>query len=975
MTIYDRQYTKLLSMELLRYILQGSLPDLASITKRIDDLQKKNGAITYKFLPQLKGEVFNNKIFNRQLNSIHFDIETVHEELIELFVSSVKRLNYADVYYRVHSHELNNLEAVLNSILFTFDNADFFFLGAFDTFTDYSKTDKTVSDQDIINLSEKAIALPYGGQNTHRIKSPHLIDVKTWPVSVLTPSGALGSQVSSTSFGDIFTDVATGWLYEVTTTESTPATIQFKFPIAGNAADNKEVLVNRFELTSFGATPTLARIQFSVDDQNWKNPEGYEEGVLMTDQKFVYAMDFPTELVQYVRITLSKNTHDEERTNRFIYRFGLKGFGAFTTGRKASARYQSKAFTFAGEEEKIGKVSIKADILKPQGTSIDFSVALSDSEGNQVGTFLPIKPIAGNANAGASEIVVFGTTQDNELRFEGESAQFTQYTDTQIRGHTFYQYTTDVTPAPIFGTASMLRGFKAWTRDKSLAISTTRISDNYVSFAKGDLANVYALYTENPIFRSYLKESIDYVDVTTSQSVYYNQNTDTLIPSSQQVSRYDATPTYAVYKVLYISDSLKKEYGVQLVPSNGSRFNLPYSSFVVNGPDALIVRNNGGSITYKPERDYIVETEVRDGQIRPTGWMIIPQGSQIVLDQILGFTFTLDADITYKVKEISGTRVTLADLKINPGDSIQITYRFVPIVPYSIVQSSVRVKDSLLANKTPKVFVEGLDYLFDPVNGTIQRLPNGKIPVASAVYVDYVYENADSSVETFLTWCNITSPDGVQIKFQIDNISKKNPLVADDTLGERFFVNSAAGLIDLTKAIATPILGPGWVQFIVRSKNPDTNQKTDNRGNLIDQVIQLKDYNGSRVFLENAKYFKDILALRDPMVQRTVNHLKVNTLVSDHTVFAIDETVGSRLVLNFKPGNTGDLYLKVPQDASSSTVQPATINEIFKLNWQSKIINRLLGTGIIVRCDLSRDPSTDDGISPKCFSYYIKAST
>lgn len=980
MAIYERQYSKLLTRELLKYLLAGSLPNIAEISSRLDELFKKNGNITYKYLPQLKGEVFNNQLFNRQLNAINFDIETVNEELIDLISSAFRRLNYADTYYRVHSHELNKLESLLNAILFTFDKADYFFLGAFDSFTDYAKTDVEKSDPNIINLSEKALMLPYGGKNTLRIKTSHMYDIHTWPVKVVTPIQYISSnQVSSTSFGDIFNDVATGWLYEVVSNKQESVTISFTFPLAGTQADNIEVLVNRFELTPHSATQQKAKIEFSVDDINYKTPEGYEDGVMMKDQKFVYGLDFTTELVQFVRITLTKDTFDEELGNnedkRFIYRFGLKGFGAYTVGRVQSAVYQSKPFDFSSEQQNISRVSIKADTSTPEGTKIDFSVALSD--GTTTSNFIPIKPVKGDAKPGSSEVVVFGTTKTNTLRFEADSSLFSQYTNGTIRGHTFYKYSQDVSPAPIFGSSQLIRGYKAWSRDTSSAIQTTKIADNYVSFAEGDIQKVYAIYTETPTFISDRIGNVDITRLVTSIPVYYNGK-GPLIPIGNQYNSTgsDATPSYAVYKVLYITDQGKKTF---TVTANASKIKLNYDSFVANGASAPIVKNSSNTVTYKEGKDYIIETEIKDGILRTTGNLDIPTGSQINTSTAptLNITITLDPDVTYKVTGVNGTVITLNNMKFNAGDTFQVTYRFVPTSPYEIIKSSVKVKNNIQSSgKSVKTYIEGIDYVFDVATGSIQRLPNSTIPSQGEVFIDYFYTTIDNAVETFLTWCYISEEKGLQIKLELDTASKKNTLTSDDTVGERFFVNGAGGLVDLTRATVTPLLGPGWVQFLVRSKNPDVNQKSDNKGNLIDQIIQLRDYDKKRIFKENGKYFKEILAFRDPMIQRSLNHLKSNTLVTDHTVFAFDDITDiskNVLVLNFKPGSTKDLYLKAPQEDSSATLTPLTINEIYQLIWDSKLPNIINGSSVIVKCQLTREPNIDGGITPKVFEYFLRA--
>jgi hypothetical protein len=986
MAIYERQYQELLTRELLKILLKGKLPNIREITAHLTELTKDKVPV-YKFIPQARRDVFNNELFNRQLNSIDFDVHILHQEILAQVQEAMRRLNYADLYHKVHSYELQRLGSLLNSILFTFENADFFFLSAFDSFTDYSKTNRDESTRDIINLPEKAIMLPYGGRNTQRVHTNHMYKHTSWPVTLLLPNEELvvsKSQVSNTEFGSVFSDVVNSWMYEVVTRDQGDVAIQVKFPLAGPSNAEVEVQINRFEVVPFSVTPQRVKVEFSTDDVNWKTPEGYETGLLMEDQKLTYAMDFITELVQFIRLTITKADFDEEipvseADKQFLYRFGLKGFSAFTVGRLDKARYQSKPFTFVGQEENISRVSMKADTSTPDGTEVNFSVALADEDGGVTTSFLPIKPINGDAKPGATEVVVFGTTEPHSLRFMATAGQFAERET--FRGHKFYKFTKPIVPNAVFGTASMLRGHQVWYRDANVALTRTEVRDNHVTFSKVDIEHLYTTVTEVPVHRSFTSATINkpIVELTAAQPPYYTKGIHDLIPNFNQ-SKGDMTPTYAVYRVEAIADVPRPSFTIPT--GNKAKIQLPHTNFVLTGADAPVVTNNTNTITYVTGRDYVIETETIGGQAKPTGFLLIipkDQGGTIYetsTNVTLSISLVLDADVTYKVTDIQANKVTLTNMLISAADSFKITYRYVPLPPNTIEKSSVRVKDNISNTPNVKFFVEGVDYVLDTRTGAIQRLPNGAIPDKASVFVDYLFRNAEENVETFLTWCFIPGTRGRRISFDLDPTTRKNALVADESVGEQFLVNLPAGLIDLTKAERSPVLGPGWVQFIVKSKNPDANQLATGKGNLIDQVVQARDINKKRVFKEKGTYFKDILALRDPMVQVSLNQLRVNTLPSNHSFFALDETKVTEpvVVLNFNPGDTTELYLKVPQDEDSVLVAPLDYFEVFTISWASKLTSESSGSSVVVRCDLSRDDDVDGGITPKVFEYFLRAS-
>ena len=221
-------------------------------------------------------------------------------------------------------------------------------------------------------------------------------------------------------------------------------------------------------------------------------------------------------------------------------------------------------------------------------------------------------------------------------------------------------------------------------------------------------------------------------------------------------------------------------------------------------------------------------------------------------------------------------------------------------------------------------------------------------------------------MNTFTTWVYVQDDSGVKINLELDANTKKNKLVVDTESGEALYVNSPNGLIDISNSVITPLLGPGWLQVICRSKDPDYN--TVFRSNLIDQVIQLKDNYKKRIFREGNSYFSQIIAFREPMIQKTLNHLRVNTLLSDHNFFAIDDftdPLNNYIVVNYSPNTTDELYNRIASPDEDADDRPALSGEIYSVEWNSKNQNiDEVDNDIIVRIDLER-AATSDHSRPK----------
>lgn len=992
MGIYQRQYQKILAQELLRYLLLGRLPNVDEISKRLAASLGSDGNVTYQYLAQPYKEVFNFRNYNKSLRRIKFDIDVFQEELFELFKSSVERLNYADMFQKVNSFELTKLQALLETLLFTVENADFYFLGAFETFSDTSKTNITESTQGIVDLSEQALTLPNTSLNSSRVYSGHLANKVSWKIDVTEPVNPLAAEPApGTKFGNMFVDTTSAWVYVLTTDSQVPAEITFRFPLAGDAKSEVEVLISRLEFITHSSDKQLLKVKTSTDDINYTTILGYEEGITLDDQKKVYSLDFETTLVQFVEVTLSKTGPDEEVAEngqkRYKYYFGLKSIAAMTAGRIRKATYVSKPFDFSENTDQITNVSLSASSFKPNGTTINYSVALYD-DNSKLSSFIPIAPIDSSASqVGVNQVINFSKSLPYKDRFSvpttGPDAAVNY--SSPFQGKRFYRIGNSLPFEPVFGASKLYRGFKAWYRDSSRAFKVEDVNDNFISFERSDIEALYTTDTETPAYENLIDPSTNErrTLLTLSKPVYYDSSRghSLIPPPGSQNNSVNAQTNFAVYRVLLSTTQARVTRNFSIGGSN--TVVLPSSNFVVqsaNANERPIIRTGPGTV-FQPNIDYIFEVEDVGGVSKPTGVLNIPSTSAFVDSSgnipslALEFEFTVDPDITHKVEKIESNVVTLINSNVRVDENLEIKYRYIPTAPSEIIKASIRLSDAPSTARSRNFYVIGQDYLVDPSTGNIQRIPTGNIPSQGVAYAQYSFRNAEEGIETFQTWCNITASEGIQIRFETDPTIKKNRLVVDNEVGEGFFVNGPQGLVNLTNAVNSPTLGPGWVQFIVRSKNPTAN--VGFQSNLIDQVIQLRDQSQKKIFRENGTYFREIIALRDPLIQKTLNHLRVNTLLSDRTIFAIDNTtdVTKRyIVINFLPNTTEELYLKGPTDDSDITNVPEDVSEIFLLEWAT-ISQNTKGNKLVIKIDLERSPELDGGITPKVYEYKLRAAT
>lgn len=978
MGIYQKQFEKILSREILKSLLEGQPPNITEISNRLQAITKNKSKILYKYIPQQYKSTFNYKVYNKALNEIKFDLDLYNEELIDLFTVLSRRISFADLYHKVNSSELIKLKSELESLLFTIKDADFYFSGAYDTFSDMTKINQEESTSDIVDLSEQVLSLPYKGRSTKRIDVSEVISLDNIQIKYVGVDTNLileSSQIPGSSFGNIFTDVSSVWGYKIVTSENIPIEFYVDFPIGGSNNTEQEYLVSRFEIIPHITHPTLLKVKVSNDSVNYLDLLGNENGVLLNDQRKIYAMDFETNLVQYVRLYFSKEQADQEvivdTEKRYEYLFGLKSFAAFTTGRILNGIYQSLPFTFTNLSN-LSKVSLEANSSIPEGCSILYSIGTTDSAGNLSDNFTPITPLGTVSNVGASDVVSFNNTVERSLKFvvssEGDSAPVAY--GSPRAGIQLYRIGPALTTDSLFGKNQLFRGYKAWSRSTSGLFNNISVSDIYIPFTSSDVEKIYTVTEEiaqvipSTVFGS------NRTKLELTKIPYFNGSAGHLLKPVNPLIN-DTTPNYAIYKVELIGLKARNTVTITIPANSNASIDLPVSYFIVqsnNANDLPIIRASTGT-TYRNGIDYSFEVENINGIDKPTGKLNILDNSPMLSGGNFSFTYTTDSDITHKVDGLTNKLVELKDIFLSTLATVKVTYRYIPTDPNKIIGNSIQISNLPSTSSNRIYYTEGVDYLIDEVSGSINRMPNGSIPVDGSVYASFVFMDAAANLETFTTWAYL--PTGIQIKFDTDT-SGSNLLEFDEELGEAFYVNTVQGLVALTKSNSTPVLPSGWVQFVVRSKNPDIHLEF--RSNLIDQVIQLRDNFKQKIFREKNRYFSDILALREPLKERTVNHLKVNTLATDRTVFAIDsitDPTNAYIVLNFIPNTEQSLYCKQPTADADNTSAPELFDEQFRLDWTTLSQENDIG-GIVVRIELNRVPTVDGALTPKVLDYKIR---
>ena len=978
-TIYKKFFLEFLKLGFqpsYNDVIQRAGDDLPDVTSTDEPL--------YKFKPQGRGQVFDTILYNKSVEHIGYDLDLLFEELGEVTKENIKRVLHSDLFHAVHSAELSRLNHTLDALLFETSGADENFFVQFDDFSSTSKVDSENSDTAIVSTAEGKLVLPIGMKGTLKLKLSHLeelgapTDLKISKTDVIN----LGN-IPGTKFGNIVKDSVFPWGLIIESETDQPVAINFTLRL------KNEEFLNKITLVHHGEKAQTCKVQTSVDKINIKDLSDYAEGVELKSQSQVVSLDFPDTLVDYLHITLEKEAADssedlEDGSKRFRYIFGLKNISTFVTGRKEKAVYQSTPFDFSESLDSIGRVAITSKVSVPEDTSIDFSIAGVDNSGT-VGQFLTITPDNFTATSGPPKVRVLQDVFEDTKKITTDSGSATLVET--ANNIDFYNIGT-IEDEPIFGSARLYRGAKAWLRDNSKAVNPLLIRDNFIPFSKGDTQSLYNIRTESvvPVITN-VNGVNTYVAILGKNPLYDPSKGHFVIPQQGANPEVDTQPNYAIYSAIFNLEDPARSTTFDFstgTPAGGVEGGpRTYSTNILimkyEDTSSVTLKTADSLTTYVNGVDYIIvldEEGYATGDITAIHPELVAEIDVGVWQSVTLF-YDIDTDLTRFIENVTGQQLflNLEAGQLTTSTAIIFKYRH---IAEEILKASVKAKGAF-GFGGGNIFVQGVDYVFDSTNGSIQRLTTGSIDPGTDIYLDFKFNDTSDQLEQFFIWAFFeenTGEEKTAIKVEVQDtgfFSNENTLSPDTEKGEEVLVSvSSIGLVDLTNAVEWPAMS-GWVQFIVKSTNPDEFENA-----LIRQIIKLKDLESEFIFVQGGKYFSKLTAIRDSLTQVSYPLLKHNTLKKDHTRFAIRKTLGGtvthQIVINFEPNTDPLLYQYAPNTEVGTEENDGTalIPEEWEFFWSVPQESDTSVNKIVVKINLNRDTSANGNVTPKVDDFFVK---
>lgn len=961
MSIFDKQLQRKTDDATLETLRKGRVPSAREVYKALKPfIDKADSGPTFR--PQFQGwrRTWDYKATNNAFKDIKFDLAVAYDEVVDKLAKMIRRLAFIELAYNSQKTQVETLIGQLRNLLFVSKNAEDNFFGVHDTFNDLSKVNLTLTSRDAVDLSEGVVLLPANDLIADKVDMSHLFSRQSWPVTVreITP-GSTGVQneiVPQSPFGNAFSDFIASWRQIVTIGNNGGVEITFTIPISGVVG--QEISISRIGLTSSSANEMSVQVLHSLDNVNYKRFSGVAESVSVPAGT-VTNIDFETTKVEFVRFVCRLDTPTIVDGASFGYVFGFRNISFYKIGRTTQAEFISKPLTPTGIGRGIDRLSMNVVEELPRGCSIDYFVAADDGTGQpREGVWRPITPLNRASADGLPKVVRFGNSQTVALTLPAIDPSVLYST---VRGVGFYKVNeTALEHTPIFHSARLYRGQHAWYRNTQRNPVIREARDAFIDFTSGDVQNMYAVATQQPDVSREPKTNggANLTALKVDRTIDYNVSTMLLIPGASTNPETDQRPRYAIYKIQRLRDNMVVSGESVAMPSDYSWKQMGNFGIEATGTGRPVVKNSAETVTYKEGKDYELELESAVDSSAPnvlSGRIRRMAGGAISASATIKVSYTIASDVTYMVDSIRTDKIFLKkDLGTVPDQYFLVTFRFIPRAPYTIRKSTLNVT-STYGSTSGTVFAEGPDYIVDATQGTITRVPTGKIIGTLQVYIDFQYEEQPPDLDTFTTWVRVDKRDPVEINF--------SPVGIDIDGGERIVVDG----VNVSGQTKFPALAFGWHQVTVRSKRPES------IGNAaVKLAAALTDRDGDPVFVSGGKYFVEMTASREPMFQRTYTQLSKGTPKGDHNYFSI--TSDGYVVVNFEPGTTEEIYSYGYRRNAAQTFVLDTWPEDWYLEYSYETDVADPVEAILLRALLSRGVGTDGGVTPKLHEYHIRIS-
>ena len=550
MSIIDIQKAKAIRRILLEELKSGVVPDGHTLNYKLSKYFNENypGYPVFKPIPAESRKIMSLEDYNKMLNMLEDDLETLYLSLLEQNMQIINNFVYYENERNKKAKEIYALSLLIDELIAKSNRTNSYSHTIIEGFNDFLNIDLKNTTA-FVDLSHGNVSLFPDFEKTDQVSLKNA-DIQ---ITKIFPEGIEHREL--TSVENCLNDyVDSSWMHEIILPEQkangqlqenkiTQVGIELEISL------KKDVLSSQIELESTTKDPTFVTISLSSGDNEW---------VTVNDNNNVLEhkiqIDFPARTIRKIKITLTKDVL-EYKIDPIL--FSLKDISLYYNVYRSEGKLQTLNYKVnLNNNETIDKINLVAKEHIPSGTDITYTIDIKEA-GKDDYTYkdMPIVPISrGKSN---HEYIDLNSSSKRTILFNHENIIRSMEDDNyNIR---FYKYNEDITGKIIKDQSKLFKGINQWERQvyQYARSSSHNISiENFINIPVADNL-VLNDYVNN--LDSKITEYIDYAKDKKKYVLNYSYiDTDSVEVFSYSGSKIEKVPAskYSVKQYNYnISDN------------------------------------------------------------------------------------------------------------------------------------------------------------------------------------------------------------------------------------------------------------------------------------------------------------------------------------------------------------------------------------------------------------------------------------
>lgn len=543
--ISKRQYETSLDKVYDRHLQFGVVPSPsdASIEAAVRFSDIPAGSPTMKLFHMDRRMKFPRDQFNNVMRDIHFDLEIVYGEFVDLFKASVDSSIRRAVQVDSLKSELGRYRELASDLKSMISDAVPYTAVFGDSFDDTNGVNRTNSNVDI-DSDAGIVTLKRSAVGTNRIGMSHLYNAFSPSLRLydVPPTSVLrNAPVHGHGFDNALIDHNVPWIQSITI-EGYGGKMAADLDIPITPKDYGPIRISKVEIKPLNSSTTTIEAFVSADGNTFAS---FGQPILASSRAVVFHS--PGADAKILRLRMTKTKNDEQQGGTFEYHYGADYIHVSRVSyAQAGSLYSSENTLTTGNT--IRTVELETEQDTPDGTQIEYQVRV---KGNTQSDWSPITPLDGVGPAPKKLNITTARKVSDDINLNAVEAV------KATNGMKFYKiedYPTgkDVDPR----TARLYRGLNAWKLRQVKNTVRRTAKDVFINFNFQSPDGRQSLYTYRSDDATVVSTGELLSDSTRPQALIrvphkidYNRASMTTIPT-ERGDHFDHEPNYSVASVV-----------------------------------------------------------------------------------------------------------------------------------------------------------------------------------------------------------------------------------------------------------------------------------------------------------------------------------------------------------------------------------------------------------------------------------------